>query len=172
MVGQRPRYRVWVRTSHRPQYCVRIMSVLLVLVMELMWLCVGVYTQSPGEGIFRMKELSFVYAVFLVHPTSIAAIDGSTVEFTCTANNSEDIDYRINGTLAGLPEIADIGLFEQLSIDTVSDMTLRRNISVTVSSLYNNTEISCRSSGTDTNVNSNTATLTVQGNTYVYDNQQ
>ena len=32
-----------------------IMSLLLVLVLELMWLCVGVYTQSPGE---IMKESS------------------------------------------------------------------------------------------------------------------
>ena len=32
-----------------------------------------------------------VYAVFLVHSTSIAAVDGSTVEFTCTANNTDII---------------------------------------------------------------------------------
>ena len=43
-------------TAHK--HCVRIMSLLLVLVLELMWLCVGVYTQSPGEGIFRMEESS------------------------------------------------------------------------------------------------------------------
>ncbi len=53
-----------------------------------------------------------VHTVFLVHPTSIAAVDGSTVEFTCTAN-SEDISYRINGLSTSSPEIVSTGLFEQ-----------------------------------------------------------
>ena len=110
--------------------------------------------------------------MFLVHPTSIAAVDGSTVEFTCTANNTILIDYNINGSSAGTQEIANIGLFEQLSFETVDDVTIRRNLSVSVSSLYNNTEILCRAVGTDMNVNSNTATLTVQGKTHVHDNQQ
>ena len=115
--------------------------------------------------------MRIVYTVLLVHPTSIAAVDGSTVEFTCTANSSEDLIYRINGSSAYSQEIANIGLFEQLGFETVGDMTLRRNLSVTVSSLYNNTEILCRAIG-DPNVNSNTATLTVQGNAHVHDNQQ
>ncbi len=110
--------------------------------------------------------------MFLVHPTSIAAVDGSTVEFTCTANSSILIDYNINGSSAGLQEIVNIGLFEQLSIETVGDMTLRRNLSVTVSSLYNSTEILCRAVGSPMNEDSNTATLTVQGNTRAHDNQQ
>ncbi len=41
--------------------------------------------------------------------------------------------------------------------------TIRRNLSVSVSSLYNNTEILCRAVGIDNNINSNTAILTVQG---------
>ena len=110
--------------------------------------------------------------MFLVHPTSIAAVDGSTVEFTCTANNTSLIDYNINGSSVGSQEIANIGLFEQLSFETVGDMTLRRNLSVTVSSLYNNTEILCTALRGIMGTISNTATLTVQGNTYVYDNQQ
>ena len=94
------------------------------------------------------------------------------MEFTCTANSSEVIIYRINGSSAGTQEIANIGLFKQLSFETVDDVTLRRNLSVTVSSLYNNTEILCRAIGTEMNLNSNTATLTVQGNTHVHDSQQ
>ena len=42
-------------------------------------------------------------------------------------------------------------------------MVIRRNLSVAVSSLYNNTEILCRAIGTDNIINSNTAILTVQG---------
>ena len=112
-----------------------------------------------------------VYTVFLVHPTIIAAVDGNTVEFTCTANNAETIVYRVNNTSVGSPEIVSTGLFEQqIGFDVVGIMTIRRNLSVTVSSLYNNTEILCTAFG-NPNVNSNTATLTVQGNTHVHDNQ-
>ena len=101
--------------------------------------------------------------MFLVHPTSIAGVDGSTAEFTCTANNSEDISYRINGLSTSSPEIINIGLYEQQpGFDVVGDMTLRRNLSVTVSSLYNNTEILCRAIGNSIG-DSNTSTLTVQG---------
>ncbi len=112
-----------------------------------------------------------VYTVFLVHPISIAAVDGSTVEFTCIVNNGILIDYRINGSSAASSKIVSIGLFQQSYIKK-TDMTLRRNLSVTVSSLYNNTEILCRAYGTDLNANSDTATLTVQGNTHAHDNQQ
>ncbi len=107
--------------------------------------------------------------MFLVHPTSIAAVDGSTVEFTCTANNTVLMDYIVNEFSAGSQEIVSIGLFEQLAFEIIGDMTLRRNLSVTVSSLYNNTEILCRAFSPE--VDSNTATLTVQGNTHAHDNQ-
>ena len=107
--------------------------------------------------------------MFLVHPTSIAAVDGSTVEFTCTANNSDTVLYRVNDTSASDTDNMKKG-FNQLGTEPV-DTLVSRNLSVTVSSLYNNTEILCRAIG-DPNVNSNTATLTVQGNTHVHDNQQ
>ena len=34
--------------------------------------------------------------MFLVDPVSIAAVDGTTVELTCTANNTDTIDFRVN----------------------------------------------------------------------------
>ncbi len=107
--------------------------------------------------------------MFLVHPTSIAAVDGSTVEFTCTANNTDSIVYRVNDT--SLESVMNKG-FNQLGAEELDTLVTRRNLSVTVSSaLYNNTEILCRAIG-DPNVNSNTATLTVQGKTHTHDNQQ
>ena len=138
-------------------------------ILALPWLLIAntVQSQSPGEPIIIIiiDVICYtVYTVFLVHPTSIAAVSGSTVEFTCTANSSEDIRYRINGSSAGSQQIAKIG-FEEHKFETVGDMTLRSNLSVTVSSLYNNTEILCKAIG-DPNVNSNTATLTVQGGTH------
>ena len=111
------------------------------------------------------------YTVFLVHPTSIAAVDGSTVEFTCTADNTDTILYRVNTTVASDTDVMNKG-FNQLGTESLDTLVIRRNLSVTVSSLYNNTEILCRAIGTDLNVISNTATLTVQGNTHVHDNQQ
>ena len=110
------------------------------------------------------------YTVFLVHPTSIAAVDGSTVEFTCTANDTEDMLYSVNGSLASSGSVTAKG-FNQLATDPLDTRVIRRNLSVTVSSLYNNTEILCKAiDGSVTN--SNVATLTVQGNIHVHDNQQ
>ncbi len=109
--------------------------------------------------------------MFLVHPTSIAAVDGSTVEFTCTANNTDTIVYRVNNTVASNTDIMNKG-FSELNAEELDTLVTRRNLSVTVSSLYNNTEILCRAIGSPMNIDSNTATLTVQGNTHAHDNQQ
>ena len=103
----------------------------------------------------------FLIIVFLVDPESISAIDGTTVEFTCTANNTDTIDYRVNDTSATQGSVTSKG-FNQLDADDLGNMVTRRNLSVAVSSLYNNTEILCRASGSP-NVDSNTAILTVQG---------
>ena len=111
-----------------------------------------------------------VYTVFLVHPTSIAAVDGSTVEFTCTASDAEDMVYRVNNTAASSESVTAKG-FNQLGAEVLDTLVVRKNLSVTVSSLYNNTEILCRAIDGSV-VNSNTATLTVQGNTHEHDNQQ
>ena len=124
-------------------------------------------TYLPIDRVYFVLSVS----VFLVHPASIAAVDGSTVEFTCTASNTDSIYYRVNDTVASSGYIIDKG-FNQFDAEEFETLVTRRNLSVTVSSLYNNTEIFCRALGTNKNVNSNTATLTVQGNTHVHDNQQ
>ena len=103
---------------------------------------------------------------FLVHPTSIAAVDGSTVEFTCTANgNTNNVVYGVNDTSASLE--LNKG-FTELDTENIGTQEFRRNLSVTVSSLYNNTEISCIAEGTNMNIKSKTAILTVQGNAHMY----
>ncbi len=104
--------------------------------------------------------------MFLVHPTSIAAVDGSTVEFTCKANNTDTIVYRVNDTSASTAIVTSNG-FNQLDAEELDTLVFRRNLSVTVSSLYNNTEILCRAIDGSV-VNSNTAILTVQGNTRLH----
>ena len=113
----------------------------------------------------------FSLIVFLVHPVSTAAIESTTVEFTCTVNGSEDVGYRVNGTLFTSAEesLQNMG-FDQLTSETfdASSMTLRRNLSVTVSSEYNNTDIQCRADEPEVDDNvpvrsSDIAILTVQG---------
>ena len=111
-----------------------------------------------------------VYTVFLVHPTSIAAVDGSTVEFTCVANDTDSIVYRVNKTSATSGSITNKG-FHQLGTEPLDILITRRNLSVIASSLYNNTEILCRAYAA-IDEDSNTATLTVHGNTHAHDDQQ
>ena len=101
------------------------------------------------------------YIVFLVDPVSVAAVDGTTVEFTCTARDALVIVYFVNKTAASVFQDFKEDMEEQLE-GTVR----RRNLTITVSPQYNNTEIYCRGIGEDSNVNSETANLTVQGNSH------
>ena len=104
----------------------------------------------------------YFHLVFLVNPVSVAAVDGSTVEFTCTANNTDTITYRVNDTSATLQSVISKG-FIQLGSEEMGSLTTRRNLTVTVSSLYNNTEIFCRAIGSTMNTDSEIAILIVQG---------
>ena len=102
--------------------------------------------------------------VFIVDPVSIAAIDGTIVTFTCTANSSVDLSFRVNGSTI-LQNIINKG-FEHKPVafaEELGNMVLRRNLTVTVSSLYNNTEIHCEADGLPMDVESKVAVLTVQG---------
>ena len=83
-------------------------------------------------------------------------------EFTCTANNTDAIVYRVNGTSASLQSVISKG-FTQLLSEEVGNHITRRNLTVTVSSLYNNTEIHCSAQGSPMNINSKIAELIVQG---------
>ena len=114
-----------------------------------------------------LVEVMNYFSVFLVHPVSTAAVDGTTVEFTCTASNAILVDYVVNGSSADSQEIASLDVFKQLPFETLDHVTNRRNLSVTESSLYNNTEIFCRGYGSAT-TDSNTAKLTVQGISIFY----
>ena len=50
--------------------------------------------------------------MFLVHPTSIAAVDGSTVEFTCTPNNTDTILYIVDQTSASSMSVMNNGFIQ------------------------------------------------------------
>ena len=100
--------------------------------------------------------------VFLVDPVSVAAIDGTTVEFTCTSNNSVDLSFRVNGSSV-LQSVINKG-FQQQPVafpEELGNMVLRRNLTVTVSSLYNNTKILCVASNGE--IKSAVVDLTIQG---------
>ena len=89
------------------------------------------------------------------------------VEFSCTAENVEEILYRVNGTPASDPDIQRKG-FTELGGIIVGEGTVKRSLTVAVSLKYNNTEIFCRGVGEYMNMNSKTAYLTVQGNNHSY----
>ena len=101
--------------------------------------------------------------MFLVDLVSVSAIDGTTVKFSCTAENAKVISYRVNGSSAAFKDIEEKG-FIQLAGEPLGGTVRRRNLTVTVSSQYNNTEILCKAIGTDVNTNGETAILSVQGN--------
>ena len=105
-------------------------------------------------------HISFI--VFLVNPVSVAALDGTKVEFTCTVENVDTVTYRVNGTTASSQTVDSKG-FNQLHSEVLGNHITRRNLTVTVSSLYNNTEIFCRAVGSSMNTDSEIAILIVQG---------
>ena len=84
------------------------------------------------------------------------------MEFTCTANGTDTIIYRVNNTSATSQEVTNEG-FKQLVSEVVGNLITRRNLTVTVSSLYNNTEILCRAVGSSINTDGAVAILIVQG---------
>ena len=74
----------------------------------------------------------------------------------------------MNGSSASDKNVVDKGFVEH-SGENLGNGLRRRNLTVTVSSDHNNTEIYCRGIGTDMNVNSKISTLTVQGKkSYAY----
>ena len=86
------------------------------------------------------------------------------VEFSCTAENVDEIVYRVNGTPASDPDIHSKGFIELNVIKVGAGAVRRRSLTVAVSLQYNNTEIFCKGIGKHMIVNSKTAYLTVQGN--------
>ena len=86
------------------------------------------------------------------------------MKFTCTANNTGDLSFRVNGS-AVLQSVFEKGFQQQPSAspEELDNMVLRRNLTVTVSSLFNNTEIYCDADGSQMDVESDVAVLTVQG---------
>ena len=109
----------------------------------------------------------YFHLVFIVNPVSVAAVDGTTVEFTCTANGTDTVTYRVNDTSATSQSVMNKG-FTQLHSEEMDSLIIRTNLTVTVSSLYNNTEILCRaitigSTNNTNNTNSEIAILIVQG---------
>ena len=103
----------------------------------------------------------FYHSVFVVDPFSVAAVDSTTVEFSCIAQNAENISYFVNDSSASLEEVIGKG-FSSLTEEIISDGTmLRRNLTAHVSSVYNNTRIQCKAM--PVGPLSEMANLTVQG---------
>ena len=80
-------------------------------------------------------------SVILSHPESINVTTNSEVEFSCVAIANEII-FFVNETSASDSIIVDKG-FVQLLADEVNSTTLRRSLTATALTQYNNTVVFC-----------------------------
>ena len=87
--------------------------------------------------------LSFIIIVeVLTHPDNITVPCGTEVEFSCVAVDSDLLFFFVNGTVANDQSVIDEG-FIPLGIEVIDSTTLRRNLTATALTQYNNTEIQC-----------------------------
>ena len=95
--------------------------------------------------------------VFLVDPESISV---ATVEFTCTANNTNAILYFVDEIAAN----EEPDQFTEGPTEVLDNGIRRRNLTVITSAENNNnnSEIYCQAIGSPS-TDSDTATLTIQG---------
>ena len=104
--------------------------------------------------------------VFLVHPESISVVEGTTVEFTCTANNTDGLSYIVNGIAANEEPNPSNG-FTQQNTELLDNTNNVRRLNLTVitsaENNNNNSEIHCQAVNIPDFDNSDTATLTIQG---------
>ncbi len=103
-----------------------------------------------------------IIIVFLVHPESITVIDDTTVQFTCTANNTNALLYFVDDVSATVNTVTQRGFMEQ-DAEIIDTSVFRRNLTVITSAENNNnSQIYCRAFGSGL-TDSNTATLIIQG---------
>ena len=77
-------------------------------------------------------------AVFVDHPDSINAVDGTEVQFSCIAINASLVLFEVNGTSASEQSVIDKGFIE-LGIENIDPTTKRINLTATALTQYNNT---------------------------------
>ena len=94
---------------------------------------------------------------------SINAVNGDEVEFNCVAVEASLIVFFVNGTSASEQSVVDKGFIQQLTED-LNETTIRRNLTATATTKYNNTEVNCVAWNIEFfTVVSKTAILLVQG---------
>ena len=77
-------------------------------------------------------------AVFVEHPHSINAVDGTEVQISCIGINASLVLFEVNGTPASEQSVID-KRFIQLGIENIDSTTKRRNLIATTLIQYNNT---------------------------------
>ena len=61
------------------------------------------------------RKSTRLYTVIIDGPESVNAVDGTTVQFSCTVI-AEEIDYFVNGTRANQQNIVDAGFIDLYNI--------------------------------------------------------
>ncbi len=119
--------------------------------------------QITVSSVIIIASFLLSHIVFLVHPESITAIDGTTVQFTCTVNNTNALGYFVDNVSASVSTVTQRGFMEQ-DAETFDTSVFRRNLTVITSAENNNnSEIYCQATKVPEFNNSNTANLIIQG---------
>ena len=109
--------------------------------------------------------MASLLVVFVDHPDSNNAVDGTEVQFSCIAINASLVLFEVNGTSAGGQIVIDKG-FIQLWIEYIDGTTQRADLTATTLTQCNNTEVECRTTcivyGSASQILSDYATLLVQ----------
>ena len=83
-----------------------------------------------------------LHAVIIDGPDSVNAVDGTTVQFSCTVV-ADEINFFANNTQINDPKIVQAGFIES-TVDALNATARRLNLTATALSQYNNTEVLCR----------------------------
>ena len=99
------------------------------------------------------------------HPTDVAKFADEDALFFCIASDADSFDWKVNGTDTDMlpSEVKeDIRLTSEILSNGIFGIS---TLSIIASTAYNGTRVQCVVTGGRGSVNSNTATLTIQGMT-------
>ena len=78
----------------------------------------------------------------MTHPDNKTILNGTDVELSCVAIEADLLSFFVNGTAANHQSVTNKGFIE-LGIEDIDSTTTRRNLTATVSTPHNKTEIQC-----------------------------
>ena len=101
---------------------------------------------------------------FLTHPDNTTVVHGTEVEFSCVAVEADVLSFLVDGIPEPEPNVTAKG-FIPLGTEYIDPTTIRRNLTATALTQYNNTKIQCLAidTGNTKQLYSDSGTLLIQG---------